>query len=178
MNLWLIIVIIGIAVYFLLKLALILLRPFFLAKFLEEIDMLYNKIKVITSKDIETTIENLGKWHAQDRVITIHSSEKDLQARIKDAHAADQHEKEVYEKFMRCKERFIQNPKELSNAIVAYKRYLEVKLKQSQEAKLFADVLTSGAMTFEEFEAAAKATMIILQENERKLDILLDNQAK
>lgn len=175
MNPWLISIIIGVVLYFLSKMALLLLRPFFLAKFLQGIDMLYNKTKAIIAKDVEEAIKNLEKYHAKDKVITTFSSENDLKARIKDAQAADQHEKEVYEKFMRCKERYIQNPKELSNAIVFYKRYLEVKLKQCQDGAIFANAVTSGAMTFEEFEAAAKQTMIILQENERKLDILLSS---
>ena len=176
MKPYLIIIILGLVVYFLLKIILLILRPFFLKKFLEEIDTLYNKIKAYAVKDIDTAVENLKKWHAGG-AIRIIRSEEELNQRLKDAQLADEHEKEVYEKFVRLRERFFQNPKKISDSITTCKRYLEVRLKQRQGASLFTDALTSGSITFEAFEAAAKETKIILEENERNLDILLDNQS-
>lgn len=170
---WVIIVVVGIALYFILKMVLLLLRPFFLKKFFEEIDMLYNKTKAITSKDIEMAIENLQKWQAKDISITICSSENGLQSYIKAAQADHQHEQEVYEKFLRCREKFIQNPEKLSDVIVIYKRYLTVKLKQLSDSKLFSGALASGAITSEELETSAKELRLILEENENKLDALL-----
>jgi hypothetical protein len=38
---------------------------------------------------------------------------------------------------------------------------------------LFANAVTSGAVNFDEMMAAAKETMVVLEENERKLDTLL-----
>jgi hypothetical protein len=46
-------------------------------------------------------------------------------------------------------------------------------LQQRQNAGVAANALTLGAISFDEFVAAAKETKIALEENERKLDILL-----
>jgi hypothetical protein len=46
-------------------------------------------------------------------------------------------------------------------------------LSHHQDAALFANAVTSGAVTIDEMVTAARETMVILKENERKLDILL-----
>ena len=90
------------------------------------------------------------------------------------AKAAKAHEEEVYGKFLRLKERFIQSPDKLSESIIAYRRYLDVRMKQHQDASLFANAVTSGAISIDEIMAASKETKIVLEENERKLDRLLN----
>jgi hypothetical protein len=151
------------------------LRPFFVAKFLREIDMLYTNTKLISAKDLDGAIENLRKWRANDRVIRTYSSEEKCQSCIKDAQAADRHEQEVHEKFIRLKERFIQNPKKLADSILNYKIYLEIKLKRHHQIETIVQVVTRGGMTVEESMPIAQKTKIALEEAERRIDVLLSN---
>ena len=175
MKLLLPILIAGGVLYFLIKIGLFLLRPFFLAKILEEIEQLYTETQAVFVKDLEQAIENSKRWRANDKILRILSSEKDFEARIQDAQAADRYNKDVHEKFIRLKERFIQNPSQLADSIVVYKRYLEMKLTQNREVAVLSQGLTSGALTLNEFESSARETRIILEELERKINVLLSN---
>ncbi len=175
MNLVLIIVLSGIVIYFLLKIGLYIYRPFFVAKLISDIQSKYDKLQVMLDKDIELAVENLKKWESEDGFFRDHSSESELKERIAEAKASKTHGQKVNEKFIRLRERFIGNPKRLSEAILSYKRYLEVKLKQRQAASIFTNAVTSGVITFEEFLASANETMIILDECEKRLDMLLDS---
>jgi len=168
-----IIAIVGIVLYFLVKLGLILLRPFFLSKLLNEIEELYKKTQSVLTKDVKETTENLNKWHAQDKVVQIHSSKEDLEARIQEKQKTQEHCQAIHEKFLRLKERFIHNPSKLADAIVIYKRYLEMKLLQNQSAHAHTLALTSGSVTFDEFQSSARESMIALDEIEKKIDNLL-----
>jgi hypothetical protein len=71
------------------------------------------------------------------------------------------------------RERFVLNPKKLSASIVAYRRYLQVRSQHHEDAMLCACAVTAGAFSFDDMMAARKKIMIIMKENERKLDILL-----
>jgi len=167
------IVIAGTLVYFLLKLCLYLYRPFFLSKTFRQIEQMYDNLLTAADKDIGSAAEDFKAWQSGDRVIKTFNSEDEMIERINTAKTAKAHEEELHEKFLRLRERFIGDLKKTSESIEAYRRYLVVKLKQRQEAALFASAVISGAMSFDEMSAAAKATMIVLEENERKLDILL-----
>lgn len=171
MKLLLFIVIAGILVYFFLKFLLRLYRPFFLSRTFLEIDQIYSRLLTAADNDIDSAVENLKKWQSNDRVVRTMCSEDEIMKNIDAAKAAKTHEEELHEKFIRLKERFIGDPSRLSESIVAYRRYLEVKLRQHQDATLFAR--TSGSISFDEMMAAAKETMIVLEENEKKLDVLL-----
>ena len=173
MKLLLIIIFAGGVVYVLLKLCLYIYRPFFLSKIYREIDKMYQSLMTATEKDVRSRVNDLEKWHAGDKVITTLSSKEDLIANIKAAEVAKTHEEEVHGKFLRLNERFRQDPDKLSDSIVAYRRYLEVRLKQEQDATVFVVAMNTGAMSFDEFAAAAKETKMVLEEIERKLDILL-----
>src|SRR5208283_6082614 len=124
-------------------------------------------------KDIGSAEENLKAWRSGDKVVRDFSSEDDLLKRINDTTAAKAHEKEVHEKFLRLRERFISDPKKLSESIVTYRRYLELKLHQCQGAESSTRALEVGAISFDEWMAEARETMIALEESERKLDALL-----
>ena len=174
MNLLLIVVLSGTAIYFLLKIGLYIYRPFLVAKLVRDIQSKYDKLQVMFNKDIELAVENLKQWESGDKVIKLSYRESELKENIIKANASKIHNQKVNEKFIRLRERFIGNPKSLSDAIASYKRYLEVKLQQKQDAFIFTNALTSGAMTFEEFQASANETMILLDECEKRLDILLD----
>lgn len=173
MNL-LFILITGVVVYFLIKGTLFLLRPFLIAKLFKEIDQLYQKTQTIFAKDLEQTIKDLDQWHASNRTLRINSSKEDLETRLQNAQTVDKHEKEVYEKFIRLKEHFIQNPPKLAEAILIYKRYLGIRLKQNENAIVLSQALTSGVVSFNEFESSARKTIIILEELESKMDVLLN----
>jgi len=167
------IIIAGILVYLLLRLCLYLYRPFFLSKTFREIEQTYNRLLTVAEKDVGSAVENLGKWQSGDKVIRTMWTEDEIKESINAAKAARAHEEEVYGKFLRLRERFLHNPDKLSESIVTYQRYLNIRLQQRQNAGVAANALTLGAISFDEFVAAAKETKIALEENERKLDILL-----
>ncbi len=173
MKLLLVIVIIGTLAYLLIKFSLYVYRPFFLSKTFMAIEEMYNRLQIAADKDIDLDVEYLKKWQSGDGIVKAYSSEDEIMERIKTTRAAKTHEEEVYGKFLRLRERFLHNPDKLSESIVTYQRYLNIRLQQRQNAGVAANALTLGAISFDEFVAAAKETKIALEENERKLDILL-----
>lgn len=173
MKLLFFIVIAGTLVYLLLKFCLYIYRPFFLSRAFREIDQMYNRLLTAAVKDVGSAVKVLERWQSNDKVVRDLSSEDQIMENINASKTATAREEEVYGKFLRCRERFVQNPSKLSESIVAYRRYLEVRLKQCKDATLFAGAVTSGVMSFDEMMAEKKETMIVLEENERKLDILL-----
>jgi hypothetical protein len=164
----------GCIAYALLKLSLYIYRPFFLSKTFREIDEIYDKLLNATEKDISSATKDLEKWRSGDKVTIDFHTEDELIEILNSAKRVKAHEQEVREKFMRLKERFLSNPAKLSELIVAYKRYLEVRSEQYQEAGQFARALTTGAISFEELLANKRMKTIALEENERKLDTLLN----
>lgn len=175
MKLLLLIVIVGILVYLFLKFCLYQYRPFFLSKTFREIEQMYNRLFTAAEKELSSAIERLEKWHSGDKVVrTVHSEEQVMES-INAAKAAKAREEKLHEKFLRLRERFIQDPNKLSESIVSYRRYLEVRLKWQQNAAMFGHAVTSGVMSFDEMMAVSKEATIVLEECERKLDILLGN---
>lgn len=163
----------GIVVYVALKLCLYIYRPFFLSKTFREIDDKYSKLLAAVDNDMDSAIEDYRKWQSGDDVLKTMRTEEEITKSVDNAKGVKSHEEEVHEKFLRLRERFIGNPKKLSESIVVYRRYLDVKLKQRQDASSFANAVTSGAVSFDEMMATAKETMVVLEEDERKLNILL-----
>jgi hypothetical protein len=159
--------------YLLFKLCLYLYRPFFFSRTFREIEQMHNRLLTDAEKDVGTWVETLGKWQSGDEVIRKQYSEDEIMESINAAKAAKAHEEEVYGKFLRLRERYALNPKKLSESIVAYRGYLEVRFQHHQDEMLCASAVTSGAFSFDEMMAARKKTMMVLEENERKLDILL-----
>jgi hypothetical protein len=179
LKILLFIVIAGILVYLLIKFCLHLYRPFFLNKTFRKIEQMYNGLLTALEKDVGYWVETWGEWQSGDNVVRIQCREDDIMQNINAAKVAKAHEEEVYRKFLRLRERYAinpLNPKKLSESIIAYRRYLEVRVKQNQDGKLFASAVTSGAISIGEMMAAAKETIIVLEENERKLDNLLTEQ--
>lgn len=125
-------------VYLLPKLYLWLYRPFFLSRTFREIEQMYNRVLIDAEKDVSSADENLGKWVSGDKVVRTVYTEGIIMERIVAAKAAIAHEEEVYGKYLSLRERFVRDHKELLESIVAYRRYLEVRLKHRQDAKLFA----------------------------------------
>ena len=163
----------GIVAYFVFKLCLYIYRPFFLSNTFREIDDIYNNLLASVDRDVNSAFENYRKWQSGDIVLRDLCTEEEIVKSVDTAKRTKAHEEELHEKFLRVKERFIGDPKKLSEGIVAYRRYLGVKLKQSQDALLLTNAVTSGAVNFEEMVGAARETMVVLEEIERKLDILL-----
>lgn len=173
MKTFLFIVIAGILVYLLLMFCLYLSRPFFLSRTFREIEQMYNRLLTEAEKCVSSAVENLGKWQSGDNVIRAIWTEDKIKESIDAVKAAKAHEEEVYEKFLKLRERYALNPKKLSESIVAYRRYLEVRFQHYEDAMLCESAVTSGAFSIDELIAARKEAMIALEKNERKLDILL-----
>jgi hypothetical protein len=163
----------GILVYLFLKFFLYLCRPFFLSRTFREIERIYNTLLIAVEKDVGSAVENLEKWRFGDEAVRMVYSENEIMESVNTAKAEKAHEEEVYGKFLRLKERFVLNPNKLTESIVVYRRYLEVRWKQREDAAIFANAVTLGAMSFDEMMAAAQETMIVLEESEGKLDFLL-----
>lgn len=176
MEMLLIIVLIAMGLYFLTKFALWIYRPFGLAKILCDIQLKYENLLRILEKDVEEAVDGLRKWESGDRVIRGIRNEKELKEEVSNAYERKTHEQRVNEKFIRLRERFADNPKKLSEAIIAYKRYLELKLKHGGNAFSAVSALTSGAISFDEFQSAANEGKIVIEECERRLDLLLEEK--
>lgn len=140
---------------------------------------MYNVVLSQTKREVVSASEDLNKWWSDGKIPLIPDHENQLQERIKAAKSAQIHEEEVHKKFLRLKERFIQtrdkrgNPDyiKLADLVTTYQRYLEVRLNQ---IRFFANaVILLNTISFEEMVASNNETLIILQENERKLDKLL-----
>jgi hypothetical protein len=170
-------VIAGIVIYLLLKLCLYLYRPFFLTKTIREIEQMYDRLLGAVENDLSLAAEELGKWKSGDRVTrTIHSPDR-LMERMNTARAAKAHEEEMHGKFLILRERFVRDSRKLSESIVAYRRYLEVKLRQPHIALLSGNAMIAEAISLDEMKAEPKESMRALEESERKLDILLSRGA-
>jgi hypothetical protein len=163
----------GIVMYLALKLCLYIYRPFLLSKPFREIDEIYGRLLAAVDNDVDLANEDYRKWQSGDKVLKIMRPKEEITKSVDSAKEAKAHEEEVHDKFLRLRERFIGDPKKLSESIVAYRRYLGAKLKQRQDASIFANAVTSGAVSFDDMVAAAKETMVVLEENERELDVLL-----
>lgn len=174
MDVLLTIVTVGFIAYAILKLFLHIYRPFFLSKTFREIDESYKKLLTATEQDISSAAKDLEKWRSGDKVAIDFHSEGEWTEKLNSAMKVKAHEEEVHEKYLRLKERFLSNPTKLSESIVAYKRYLEIRSQQYQNAGQIARAVTSEAISFEELLADKKKKTLILEENERKLDILLN----
>lgn len=173
MNLILSIIIVGVLIYLLLKLCLLIYRPFFLSKTLRNIDEMYNGVLNHTERSIQSALKDLKKWEAGDEYFKVFRGKDNLIESVTDAESAKAHEEEVYAKFLRLKERFVHHPIKLAESIAAYQRYLKVRLAQFHGASLLSSGVTSGAISFDEMVKSRNEIIIILKENERKLDMLL-----
>ncbi|MGO9136925.1 MAG: hypothetical protein ACLP9S_15875 [Syntrophales bacterium] len=134
---------------------------------------MYYRLLTVAEKDVSSWVETLGKWQSGDKVIRPQYSEDEIMESINVAKAAKAHEEEVYGKFLRLRERYVSSPKKLSESIVAYQGYLEIRFQHYQDEMLSASLVTSGAFSFDEMMAAQKKIMMVLEEHERKLDFLL-----
>jgi hypothetical protein len=178
LKLFLIFIFSGVSIYFLFKLGLYIYRPFYLEKVVREIQSKFDNFQALLDKDIETAVENFEKWQSGDKAMRFHYNEDGIREKISKAQSLKRHEQEVNEKFIRLRERYIHNYKILAEAIIYYKKYLDVRLKQYTNASVFVNALTCGAITFEEFTASAFETKIVVDESEKQLDDLLEGKGK
>jgi len=124
--------------------------------------------------DLDSAVSNLDKWKNMDVVVRDVYTEEDINNNIDIARTGIKHEEQLYDKFMRLQVRFLDNYKKLSEGIASYKSYLEVKLKSYSDAMIYINALNLGAMTFEEFSDSSQKNKIVLEEFERKIDVLLN----
>lgn len=148
-----------------------LYRPFYFSKIIRKTDEMYKKVLSHIESEIESSLENLKKYQSGEKKTCMPHYEDRMHERIKDAELDKTHEEEVYSKFLRLKERFIQDYIKLADSVTTYQRYLEVRLNRIQ----YAAIIASGAIRPEEIVALNNKTLIILEENERKLDTLLSD---
>ena len=167
------IIIAGVLLYLFIKFCLYLYRPFFLSRTFREIEQKYNRLLAAVEKDIASALDDLRQWRSGDAVLKTMSTEERIMERVNIAKQDKAHEEEVHEKFLRLKDCFVLNYEKLAESIVVYRRYLDVRLKRNQDAAMFADAVSLGVMSLDEMMAAGQETMIVLEENERKLDLLL-----
>lgn len=173
MKLIVLIIIGGCLLYLLLKFALIIFRPFLVYKTLNNIDEMYGRVLDLTKKNVEASFEELSEWEAADNIIRVIREEDHIYKDINDAKSSQLHEEEMYSKFIRLRERFLHNNEKLSESIIVYQRYLKVRLKQIQDASIYSRGVTLGVISFDEMRSKSREEMIILEENERTIDILL-----
>ncbi len=168
------IVIGGVVLYWIIKFILLLLRPFFVRKYCREIDSLYRKIHKKCVIDLNSAVSMLEKWENMDRVVRSLSDEETLNNNIDTARSGIKHEEQLYDKFMRLQVRYIGDYEKLGEGIASYRAYLQVKLKPHPFA--FDPTLTSeGVLNLaDEFVESAKKRKIVLEEFERKIDVLLN----
>ena len=161
--------------YAILKLAINIYRPFAMEKVAEEIQGQYDKLQSILEADLKRAGEDLQHWRSGDRdkVSRMFVDEEKLIQSVKDANESKEHEVEVYEKYVRLRERFVYDRKKLAEALLGYKRYLYLRLKHIADASLYISMLDCDGMTFEECDKAANESRIAIQESERRLDVLL-----
>jgi hypothetical protein len=124
LNTIVIIVIVVGGIYLFMKVALYIYRPLYLTKVVRDIQTKYEKLLMILNKEIEAEAENLQKWVAGDHItMRVYHDESELQARLATANEAKLHEQKNYDKFLRTRERFLDNYEKLAEAIVLYRRY-------------------------------------------------------
>lgn len=172
---YVVLILVGIALlYFIIKVALHQARKAYLSRLLEKMDTLYNNLIKNTRDELASVSENYSKWKSGDEVQrVVYDGEEELLARITDAKSALAHEESVREKYLRLRARFSADPKKVGEAIVAYHNYLSIKMKQHLDAETYVRALNVGAMTFDEFAASGRETRILVEECERRLDVLL-----
>ena len=176
--------IVGALIYFFLKIFLLIYRPFGINRYLRQLEEKYNNLLSMEKKDIDSAIEDLRSWNSGDKKTGIPNYEESTKERLHFAKTSKEHEEEVHRKFLKLRERFISDYPKMGEVIVAYQRYLDLKLTQRQRARLAGMTFGSNAKNLEEgFEARIKhwdkiATealdlKAIIEEAERKLDMLL-----
>lgn len=175
MKIILILVMAGLTLFCVMKIGLYAYRPFFLNKLLREIQTKYDDLIMLYEKELKEATDNLNKYESGDDILIKLGSEDEFRARIKDALQILKELQESNVVFIRLKERFLTNNKMLSESIIAYQRYLELRLNSRKNAHLCTQALASGGIALAEFVAAAKEDKILIEESEKKLYRLLDS---
>jgi hypothetical protein len=170
----------GVILYGFIKVALFIFRPFYIRKYLRALDALYGKVHNECVKDFESAVSMLDEWKKADDNSSIRriKTEESLNDTIESARTALEHEEQLNDKFTRLQVRFQLKPEKLGEGISHYKSYLDVKVKHNQETSIYTSALTTGVTTLEEFAEHAKKTRIVLEELERKIDVLLNEQSQ
>ncbi len=167
----------GAAFYSLIKSIHLLLRHFFIRKHCREIDILYGKIHQKSTNEFQREIRKLEKWHEMDIMVrTYDGPEENIKSQIAVAQEAIKHEEQVYDKFIRLRAQYTGQPKKLRHCIARYKAYLDAKLQSYQDTEVYTHALKSGAITFQDLLDRAKQTQIVLEEFERKIDVIVNGE--
>jgi hypothetical protein len=161
--------------YILARIGRYLYKPYALKKIMEDNDNKYEMLLSILRSRIESTVNDLEKWKSGERASFVLSSEDELKKAIGDAHDEKEHFVNVNEKYIRLKERYINDRKTLTEAILSYNRHLQLRLKLNSDAELYTKLLELDGITFDEWIAKGNETKIMIEESERRLDVLLQN---
>jgi len=164
----------GFVIYLIAKICLYIYRPFFISKTLNKMHTQYSKLIAVANKEVERCSNDYEKWKSGDSVLVDMYSEGQCKNAIKGALEWKNHEQEVYEKFIRLRERSAGNYKKLGETISACMTYLNLREKVSQTRVTDMQAFSAGAITFAEFEASTNEGRIMIEEGERRLDVLLN----
>lgn len=167
-------VFVGILVYVILKVGLSLLRPVFLSRFYQKADEAYNELLTLMNVDIKSQEERYGEWQSGNEALRDKYDEKEMVEEIVRATSVKSHEEELHVKIVRLIERFINDYHKQSEALSLYRRYLQLRLGQYRGAQSQTNALQLGVISFEEFVASAREIQAAVEENERKINCLLD----
>lgn len=77
---------------------------------------MYNRLLTAAEKDVNSAVEDFGKWRSGDEVARVVHTEDRIMENINAANTAKIHEEELYGKFLSLRERFIQNPSKLAES--------------------------------------------------------------
>ena len=174
MNILIILVLAGLVIYLLFKLGLYIYRSFYLQKMTSKIEEQHNKLLARLNQDVDMGVENYNQWQSGDITLGLESGDE-LKDRINEAMASKKQAQEVNEKFIRLRERYLLNYKKSADPIFWYMTYLDLRLNQFENADIYSSALSIEGATFDEFVISANEQRIPIEENERRLDALLDS---
>jgi len=174
LNILIILVLAGLVIYLLFKLGLYIYRSFYLQKMTSKIEEQHNKLLARLNQDVDMGVENYNQWQSGDITLGLESGDE-LKDRINEAMASKKHAQEVNEKFIRLRERYLLNYKKSADPIFWYMTYLDLRLNQFENADIYSSALSIEGATFDEFVISANEQRIPIEENERRLDALLDS---
>lgn len=168
------------ALYLLAKFALYIYRPFGVQKFYNKIDELYEKLLTFSDKDINNTQDRLGalrnKGHKDHDKISTWHKEEDLIEEAEQNRKAKEHEEEVYNMYLRCRERYgmnFKNPDKMTEYIGAYYRYLTVSCTYRRIYEMRMNSFMLHACDSDEMKKEYNEFKISTEECIRKLNTLL-----
>ncbi len=164
----------AILIYLFLKFAIHLYKPYLLSKNLEKINKMYERSMGLCTKRSDFLRQDVQPFRIDDTAAPGNEAKETLAEKLQSAETLKAHEQEVHRKFLRLQERFFQDPNKLSEVILIYHRYLSIRLQYEKTISFYPENRwDDDDADVDETTASSKDLSAILEENERKLDVLL-----